>query len=134
MYTKAAVVVYEGTCSGNEDSLFDCNNGRFTALACQLLSFAGVVCHTRKCTNVLYYCKQYLISIHPGAICTENDVRLAGSDKASQGRVEICLYGVWGSVCDDGWTDAHSRVVCQQLGHERNGNLKTWHMLWLNHP
>ena len=128
MSTKAAVVVYEGTCSGNEVSLFDCNNGRFKASACQRSSFAGVICHTRKCIHVLC-CTRYLISIHPGAICTDNDVRLAGSDKASQGRVEICLYGVWGSVCDDSWSDVNSRVVCQQLGYERNGNLRTLHTI-----
>ena len=34
----------------------------------------------------------------------------------------MCVNGVWGSVCDQGFdvTDAH--VVCQQLGHPELGN------------
>ena len=30
--------------------------------------------------------------------------------------MEICLQGVWGSVCDDGWGDEDSLVACRQLG------------------
>ena len=42
-------------------------------------------------------------------------MRLVGSDSINEGRLEICLNGKWGTVCDDGWGYSESKVVCRQL-------------------
>ena len=42
-------------------------------------------------------------------------IRLS-SGSACCGRVEVLYDGVWGSVCDDGWSDADAKVFCRQLG------------------
>ena len=34
---------------------------------------------------------------------------------ARHGRVEVLYDGLWGSVCDDGWSDASAKVVCKQM-------------------
>ena len=52
--------------------------------------------------------------------CTAGEVRLAGGQNDAEGRVEICVGGIWGSVCDDGWDNGDAAIVCQQLGFQGN--------------
>ena len=47
------------------------------------------------------------------------EVRLAEGNSSTQGRVEIAVNGMWGTICDDGWNLNSATVICRMLGLPR---------------
>jgi len=50
-------------------------------------------------------------------VCVNGNVRLVGSSVSGEGTVEICVNGMYGTVCDDRWDELEASVVCRQLGY-----------------
>ena len=78
--------------------------------------------HSADSTHVKTECilsyQRYLFYTAP---CTDGQIRLAGGNIANEGRVEVCLNNMWGTVCDDFWGSADTAIVCQQLGYLKQG-------------
>ena len=54
-------------------------------------------------------------------ICLDGSVRIRGSNIENLGRVEVCVNGTWGTICDDFWDNRDASVVCRQLGYSPYG-------------
>ncbi|XP_041472306.1 deleted in malignant brain tumors 1 protein-like [Lytechinus variegatus] len=84
-------------CSGRESSIFDCRNSGFGVHNCGHHEDASVICMRQ----------------------APLELRLAGGNGHSTGRVEIRYKGVWGTICDDLWDLNDAAVVCRMLGFPR---------------
>ncbi|XP_033109291.1 deleted in malignant brain tumors 1 protein-like [Anneissia japonica] len=51
------------------------------------------------------------------------EVRLIDGDRVSEGRLEVFLYGRWGTVCDKNFDKSLGELVCRQLGFTEVANV-----------
>ena len=57
------------------------------------------------------------------ANCSDGSLRLMNGSSPQEGRVEICINNVWGTVCDTLFDAEDASVICHQLGgYSREGN------------
>ena len=60
-------------------------------------------------------------------MCVDGDVRLVGGSVPSEGRVEVCSFEAWGTVCDTRWENVDAMVVCRQAGYSQSSKPKFLH-------
>lgn len=59
------------------------------------------------------------------ASCTNGLIRLVDGTDKFEGRLEYCVDGKWGTVCDDGFGDIDAQKACKQMGLPFQSKLKT---------
>lgn len=58
--------------------------------------------------------------------CQTGEVRLTDSlgTEPKIGRVEVCINGKWGAVCNSGWGAEEEAIVCRQLRNTPNSKTR----------
>ena len=68
----------------------------------------------------------------PTVVCsTDWEMRLVNGGSSLEGRLEVCLNGVWGTICDQSWDDTDAGVACSQMGYSARGIKVLQIALWL---
>ena len=72
-----------------------------------------------KTTFISYaHTEYYIIPITDPGECTDSEVRLVDGVIEQEGRPEVCINGVWGSICHSSWSTIDGYVFCNSLGYD----------------
>ena len=117
-------------CSGSEAALVQCSSANVIKTGpggCRHLNDSGVMCEGRLGQKRLL---SMIVMWMSSASCRTGDLRLSGGNVINEGRIEICINNVWGTICDDYWSDTDANVACRKLGF--SGQSKTHNSLVTN--
>ena len=99
-------------------------------LTAMSMVIAALMCITLK--TVLVSHTFQVMKLHVGICiiptvpeCENGEIRLVGGGTNSTGRLEVCINGIWGKVCNalGYWGTDNARVVCRQLGFSEDGEI-----------
>ena len=113
------------SCDGDEANLLECTPNYLYMYVygyCQRSHYydAAVICEgdcSHNLFHIIHVIEYFIASV---ANCTNGAVRLRGGD-STYGRVEVCVNGLWGTVCSDFWDYEDASVICNQLGFSPYG-------------
>lgn len=79
-----------------------------------------------KCSPFLALCDKGSVRICPAGdveCVTSSDLDYLVDDQLRVGRVEFCLGGRYGTICDNTWDYEDASVLCRQLGFSPHGKI-----------
>ena len=111
-----SAVLYSAGCSGIETGILSCSLS-YSGTCSQ--HSAAVICQGKcKCIFAILDSLNCTDRATEPSNCTDEEMRLSGAITSNQGRLEVCMNGAWGSVCDSQgvFTTDEAKVACRQLG------------------
>lgn len=61
---------------------------------------------------IIFIWNQFFLIFKVGSFCTHGNVRLSNGS-TNYGRVEVCQFQEWGSICDNSWDRNDASVICK---------------------
>ena len=136
-YTERSLPVHiiDLNCTGNERNYLECPHNNLSDLhSCDHTQDASLRCQGLSVYS-LHLC-DCIATCFTGigivsSTCSDGDVRLIGGSTDYEGRVEVCINRVWGTVCQstshrswiNRWNSQDANILCRQLGHQDLGEL-----------
>ena len=128
--SRYSLVQQHFNCMGTENHLSECpvSPPESQSRCLDVLRSAYIVCQgnelqtTRMLTSTVY--NVYHLSLDrsvEASNCTDGSVRLQSGvpNIVRDGRVEVCLNKVWGTVCDRQFSEDDAQIVCAQMDFEK---------------
>ena len=87
-------------CDGTEARLIDCAHNGVGNEDCEHNEDVAIQC---------------VVADHSDSESEHGDLRLVNGTAENNGRLEVYVNGVWGTVCDDQFDNVDATVACRQL-------------------
>ena len=77
--------------------------------------------------NVSYHFFPNVFLFHISALtvtntnCTDYDIKLVNNSISNEGKLMMCINGVWGVFCYNSITTNDAKVICKHLGYPSAG-------------
>ncbi|XP_029908106.1 lysyl oxidase homolog 2A-like [Myripristis murdjan] len=122
-------------CSGRESSLAQCESNGFGVSDCKHTEDVGVVCSQKRIPGFRFI-NTLANSVETANVQVE-DIRIRATYShrkripITEGFVEVKDGGKWRQICNEGWTEMNTRVVCGMYGFpgEKGYNTRAYKLL-----
>ncbi|PVD37785.1 hypothetical protein C0Q70_00386 [Pomacea canaliculata] len=112
----AAYLVNSIHCTGNENSLSECSfSSNWSTCVTGYSSAAQALCYNY--ANAERPEEKNVLVTLPSIFSLGRELRLTGGTTSNVGQVEVGFNGVWGTVCDNVFTNYDATAVCLTLGY-----------------